>query len=48
MRQIWTKSKEILRGFSKDLRKETLHEIIDKETFKSFNKNYIDFVDNIK
>ena len=34
--------------FSRDLQKETLDEVIEKETFKSFNKDYIDFIDNIK
>lgn len=25
-----------------------MNEVIEKETFKSFNKNYVDFIDNMK
>ena len=33
---------------TKDLREDELNEVIEKETFKSFNKNYVDFIDNMK
>lgn len=33
---------------TKDLQEDELNEVIEKETFKSFNKNYVDFIDNMK
>lgn len=39
---------EDIHVLSRDLQEEMLDEVIEKETVKSFNKNYIDFIDNIK
>lgn len=39
---------EDIHVLSRDLQEEMLNEVIEKETVKSFNKNYIDFIDNIK
>lgn len=39
---------EDIHVLSRDLQEEMLDEVIEKETVKSFNKNCIDFIDNIK
>ena len=39
---------EDINDFSKDLGEDALNEIMEKDTFKNFNKDYIDFIDTIK
>ena len=44
----FNQTEEDIHVLSRDLQEEMLDEVIEKETVKSFNKNYIDFIDNIK